>query len=177
MNDRSSPVINDVASIVHSQVFRRSDAAWSPGTVPVLGVRQHVAMYCDEEMENERVDLSRTLFILWAGGNDLNNDNTVSPAMVVTSLLNSVKDLLESGATKLVIFNRPLLHAFPSARKLDRDAFLISLTKQINDAFEKKLAELQNEHTNARMNMYNVHMLVIPMIDNRASIQFEYVTV
>lgn len=144
-------------------------------TVAVPGVRQQVAKYYNEKLKNKTVDLSRTLFIVWAGGNDFNNNATVPPVMVVNSLLNSIKDLLAFGAKKLLIFNQPPINAFPYVRRLGQDAYFTYLTKQINDALTQKLTQLQTNHSNAWIYMYDVHTLVNRMITNTTSIKFENV--
>lgn len=144
-------------------------------TIAVPGVRQQVAKYYDEKLKNKTVDLSRTLFIVWAGGNDFNQNATIPPSMVINSLMNSIKDLLSFGAKKLLVFNQPPINAFPYVRRLGLDAYFTYLTKQINDVLTQKLTQLQANHSDACIYMYDVHTLVNQMINNTTSIKFENV--
>ena len=144
-------------------------------TLVILGVRQQVAMYYNEKLKNKTVDLSRTLFIVWAGGNDLNNDPLASPSLVVNSLMKSIKDLISFGAKKLLIFNQPPINALPYVRRFGFDAYFIYLTKEMNDALIKKLSRLQANHSDASIYMYDANTLVNRMIRNETSIKFKNV--
>ena len=66
-------------------------------TVPVPGVRQQIATYLNNINKNT-MGYTRSLYIIWAGGNDFVYNKTVTPVRVVASLMNAVQDLLTVGA-------------------------------------------------------------------------------
>ena len=57
------------------------------GTIPIPGIRQQIGIYLNKTSLNQ-VDFTRTLYIIWAGGNDFIVNRTVLPPAIVASLLN-----------------------------------------------------------------------------------------
>jgi phospholipase/lecithinase/hemolysin len=72
--------------------------------IPIPGVRQQIATYFGRHNPN-KIDFARTLYTLWAGGNDLIFNRSLTPPEIAASLLNGVQDLLDKGAQHIFVFN------------------------------------------------------------------------
>jgi len=132
-------------------------------SIPVPGVRQQVGIYLNGTRLN-RIDFERTLYILWAGGNDFANNPTLAPPAIIASLLNSVKDLLAVGAKHILVFNALPIQSIPASSGLAPPPTLSYLTGLFNTALTADLATIQQNNTQATLNIFDINSLVTKVV-------------
>ena len=139
-------------------------------TLLVPGVRQQVGLYLKDIKSNKvKVNYNDTLFILWAGGNDLYFNKTVSPFAVVASLLNSVKDLLGAGAKHLLVFNAVPAQSIPASQAFGvPPAVLAAITNAFNAALKNGLGIIQNS-TDATISLFDINLLISKVVADKSS--------
>jgi hypothetical protein len=59
------------------------------------------------------IEFTRTIYIVWAGGNDLVFNSSASITGIVNSFMNGIEDLLAGGTKNIFVFNQPPVQAFP----------------------------------------------------------------
>jgi phospholipase/lecithinase/hemolysin len=128
-------------------------------TIPVPGVRQQIGIYLNQTRLNS-INFANTLYILWAGGNDLVDNPTLSPPAIIASLLNSVKDLLAVGAKHILVFNALPIQSIPVTQTLASQAALTYLTSLFNTALTADLAIIQQNNTQASLNIFDINSLI-----------------
>ena len=108
----------------------------------VPGVRQQILNYLSNNDLNT-IDLSRTLYVIWAGANDYLDNSSLPSDLIVAGLVNAVNDLIPGGIEHILVINQPPLQAFPffrqsneystlSSRILDHNNYLASNISQVN---------------------------------------------
>jgi outer membrane lipase/esterase len=138
------------------------------GTVPVPGVRQQVGIYLNDVPLN-KINFDRTLYILWAGGNDFADKPTLSPPAIVASLMNSVRDLLAVGAKHILVFNSVPAQSVPASHGFAPPAVLSYLTGLSNTALTADLALIQQNNTQASLNIFDINSLVSKIVASNSS--------
>jgi phospholipase/lecithinase/hemolysin len=138
------------------------------GTIPVPGVRQQIGIYKNGTRWN-KINFARTLYILWAGGNDLIDKPTLTPPQIVTSLLNGVNDLLAIGAKHILVFNAVPAQSIPVTQGLAPPATLAYLTSVFNSALTAELGIIQQSNTEASLNIFNINSLVSKIVGSSSS--------
>ena len=138
------------------------------GTILVPGVRQQVGTYLND-CRLHKINFERTLYILWAGGNDFTDKPTLSPAAIVASLMNSVKDLLAAGAKHILVFNALPAQSVPVTQGLASPAVLTYLTGLFNTALTADLATIQQNNSQASLNIFDVNSLVSKIVASNSS--------
>lgn len=115
------------------------------GDIPVPGVRQQIEIFRNRT-DLSKMNFGRTLFFIWAGANDYFFNLTLSPAVVVPSLLNSVNDLIQVGAQHLLIMNQPPLQIVPAAVALNLTAYITSLVLTHNANLSRSIDSLSKKN-------------------------------
>ena len=137
-------------------------------TIPVPGVRQQIQTYLDSSRLN-KINFESTLYILWAGGNDFADKPTLTPPAIVASLLNGVKDLLAVGAKHILVFNAVPAQSIPASQPLAPPAVLSYLTSLFNTALTADLAILQQNNTQASLNIFDINSLISKIVASNSS--------
>ena len=137
-------------------------------TIPVPGVRQQIGIYVNDAKLN-KINFARTLYIIWAGGNDFVNKPTLTPPAIVASLLNGVKDLLAVGAKHILVFNALPAQSIPATQGLAPPAILSYLTSLSNTALTAELAIVQQNNTQASLNIFDINSLVSKIVGSNTS--------
>jgi len=136
-------------------------------TLAVPGVRQQIAMYLNDS-SNSTIDFTRTLYIIWAGGNDLVYNSSLTISSIVNSLMNGIRDLLAVGAKNFLIFNQPPVQAFPYFSRLNRTAVFTALTIQANTYINTSITAIQNNNTNTSIQIFDVNALITTILANQS---------
>jgi outer membrane lipase/esterase len=137
-------------------------------SIPVPGVRQQIGTYLTRPGSN-RINFASTLYILWAGGNDFADKPTLSPPSIVTSLLNSVNDLLAAGAKHILVFNAVPAQSVPASQGLASPAILSYLTSLFNNALTADLAVIQQNNPQASLNIFDINSLISKVVASNSS--------
>lgn len=132
-----------------------------PNQTSVPDVRQQIRNYLTQT-DIGMVDLSRTLYVIWAGTNDYLGNASVTADLVVSSLVNAVYDLLVVGVTHLVLVNQPPLYAYPGFAYAHPDLNL-TLKSQIltqNQLLQTNLSILDLLNNRASIRVFDVYSLI-----------------
>ncbi|CAF4162295.1 unnamed protein product, partial [Adineta steineri] len=106
--------------------------------VLVPGIRQQIASYFNDTL-NTTINFNRTMYILWAGGNDFIANSSITVSSLTNSFMNSVRDLLKFGAKNILIFNQAPIQVYPYFSRQNLSATYTALTLQINNALQASL--------------------------------------
>ncbi|CAF1360179.1 unnamed protein product [Adineta steineri] len=136
-------------------------------TLPVPGIRQQIAMYFNDT-SNSSIDYTHTLYIMWAAGNDLIFNSSVTIPSIMNSLMNSVRDLLAVGAKNILIFNQPPIQSFPYFSVLNQTATFSMLTIQANTNLQTSIDAIQKNYTNSTIQIFDVNTLITKVIANQS---------
>jgi thermolabile hemolysin len=143
----------------------QGSAAFNSYLVP--GVRQQIELYRNRTSVSQ-IDFARTLYILWAGGNDLLFKPTITPPEIAASLLNSVKDLLATGATNILVFNQIPAQYIPAAQALAPASVLGQLTAWFNTVLTSSLNAIQQNNTQAAIKVFDIHSLITKVVISKS---------
>ena len=137
------------------------------------GIRQQVATYLKTPYQNFIDRIIPTLFIIWGGGQDFLNNNSIGPLQIASSLMNSVRDLLNAGVKNLLVFNQIPGYLTPFGRRLNQPVLLSAFAVGTNNAIAAGLAALKPLYPNSSLHLFDVHGLLIEVISNASSIKFD----
>ncbi|CAF1406977.1 unnamed protein product [Adineta steineri] len=137
------------------------------GPTGVPGVRQQIISYW-QNINTNLTDFDRTLYVIWAGGNDYLHNRTASASSITRSLSNATKDLLMLGAKSIIIFNQPPLQALPLLRYSTAESILIDLTSQYNTNLSVYITKLQNEYEKSSIKLFDLNALISKVLDSGA---------
>ena len=140
-------------------------------TLPVPGVRQQIQIYLNNT-DKTSINFARTLYILWAGGNDFIFNNTVPIPSIVNSLMNGVRDLLAVGAQNILVFNQIPFQALPYTKQFNQAALFTGITALANNGILTSLQAIQKNNTNASINMFDLNALMVKVLSNTSSLTF-----
>jgi len=136
-------------------------------TIPIPGVRQQVESYFARPGASH-IDFTRTLYTLWAGGNDIIFNQSLTPPEIAASLLNSVSDLLAKGAKNIVVFNSVPAQYIPLSQALGPPPVLIYLTTLFNNALTAGLTTLQQNNPQASLNIFDINSLITKVVTSNS---------
>jgi outer membrane lipase/esterase len=123
-------------------------------TISVPGVRQQILIYLNETNTIHR-DFTRTLYVISAGGNDYYFNKSITPSIVVASILNRMKDLLNIGVKHLLIINQSPIQTMP----------FIQTNEQINSYRERTIYHNNNLSMNIKKLDYNHEQVSLYLFD------------
>ena len=135
-----------------------------PNKILVPGIRQQIITYLSTNDINT-VDLSHTLYIIWASGNEYLINSSLSSDKVVQRFLTSVYDLLVVGVQHLIILNLPPLHLSPGINKTE--IFETLITKH-NNYLLSNLTGIQFEYNQVSIKIFDVYSLITNIITNNS---------
>ncbi|UJR16002.1 hypothetical protein I4U23_002919 [Adineta vaga] len=130
----------------------------------VPGIRQQIVSYLAAN-EINTVDLSHTLYILWASGNEYLINSNVSSHVVVKTFLTAVYDLLVLGINQLVIFNIPPLQLYPG---MMNDSRLYNLITEHNHCLLSNITQIQLEYPQTSIELFDVNSLLTTILSNQS---------
>ncbi|UJR08046.1 hypothetical protein I4U23_012323 [Adineta vaga] len=136
-------------------------------TVPVPGLRQQISSYINSS-SSTMMNFNRTMYILWAGGNDLVYNPTMNSSTFVNSYLNAVKDLIALGGQNFLIFNAPPIQIFPYFSRQNKSAYYISLTNAVNTDLTTGINALKTTYPNISLQKYDVYTLFTKIMANQS---------
>ena len=126
-------------------------------TVP--GVRQQILNYL-KSTDIGAVDLTQTLYVIWAGANDYLDNANITTDSVVNSLINAVYDLLVVGVTNLVLINQPPLYAYPGFSSVHPNLTLKSRICTHNQILQTNLSIMDLLNNQASIRVFDLYSLI-----------------
>jgi len=140
-----------------------------PGTTEfntsVPGIRQQIGLY-KSKTDLTEVNFDRTLYAVWANGNDYYFNMSLSPSTVVNSLINGIQDLIQIGAKKILILTQIPLQIYPAAQLLNLNDFLSTLTLSHNTDLSNQIANLRSQNPQISFYLHNVSLLITNILNN-----------
>ncbi|CAF0839869.1 unnamed protein product [Rotaria sordida] len=131
----------------------------------VPGIRQQITMY-KNTANLRQTNFHRTIYIIWAGGNDYFFNLTLSPSTVVRSLINGINDLIQIGAEHFLIVNQPPLQAYPATFSFNISDLLNRLTHEHNINLYNSIQLLQSSYSNISFKLFDVYLLIANILIN-----------
>ena len=135
-------------------------------TVP--GVRQQIALYRNST-DMSKIDLARTIYIVWAGGNDYFFDAYLSPAVVVASLMRGIDDLIQMGGRQFLIVNQPPLQFLPAVVTLNNTPYFTALALSHNSNLSRSIQSYQAKFSNVTLRLFDIHSLIVNILMNSST--------
>ncbi|CAF1231946.1 unnamed protein product [Rotaria sordida] len=136
-------------------------------TIPVPGVRQQIQIYFNET-NITTLNFIRTLYVIWIGGNDYYFNKTISPSTVVTSILNSVKDLLKIGAKYILITNKSPSQTMPFVQTQEQFIYYRDRNIYHNNNLSIGIRKLDYNHKEVVLYLFELYSFILKIIaDNK----------
>ena len=137
-------------------------------TIPVPGVRQQIRNYSGGIQVN-RTNFNRTLYVIWAGGNNFLRNRTGSSSVISQSISNATKDVISFGGKNIVIMNQPPLQFIPLIRPTATLLNAAQLTSDYNGNLSGNIAALQQNNKDRKLQIFDLHALVSKVFANISS--------
>jgi len=125
--------------------------------VEVPGVLQQVTTYLNSLAGNTHSS-EHPVYVIWAGGNDLIFNSSITPAQIVNSLMDSVKALAAvHGAKDIIVFNSAPIEAIPYIRiNYNSAAYVTYFTQFTNFANSDLFDSLQALQANCKDTSFHI---------------------
>ncbi|MBE9181385.1 SGNH/GDSL hydrolase family protein [Oculatella sp. LEGE 06141] len=85
------------------------------------------------------------LYVVWAGANDYLGGSAIETTQPIANLTHAITQLVEAGATQILVANLPDLGTLPLTRNTERAARLSTLTQQHNAQLAAMMEQLQQQ--------------------------------
>jgi outer membrane lipase/esterase len=137
-------------------------------TKPVPGVRQQILMYLNKT-KIININFARTLYVIWAGGNDYYFNKTLSPSTVAISILNAVKDLLNIGVKHLLIVNQSPIQTMPFVQTQEEVIYYRERTIYHNNNLSIGMTKLDYNRKQISLYLFDVYSFILQIIDKNSN--------
>jgi phospholipase/lecithinase/hemolysin len=125
-------------------------------------------------------DRSKTLFVIWIGGNDYLrapiDDVEKLSTDVVTTLKATIQDIIDKGGEYFLILNLPDMGKSPYARVSKQKEILSQATAAHNKKLKTAIAQLQADNSNVVLKAYDTNALFSDMLAHPDSFNKKYGT-
>ena len=138
------------------------------GTIPVPGLLQQVEIYLNST-DDDNIDFTRTLYIIWGGNNDFLGDPRLSPCMIVESVFKTVQALLDVGAENILIFNQVPVQYFPVTQPFEVPELFTILTNEGNKYISLFRNATLFDNSQASIEIFDVHSLILDIITQNST--------
>ena len=113
---------------------------------PVPGVRQQINTY-KNMTDLSKIDFSRTIYMIWVGGNDYFFSNmSLQASVVVASIINGINDLIGIGGEKFLLVNQPPFQLYPAVSSNNMNDFFRKLTSEHNGNLSQSIDTLRKKY-------------------------------
>ena len=136
--------------------------------IPVPGVRQQISTYA-KNINVTRLNFLRTLFVVWAGGNNYLRLRNGSISAIVNSVANAVEDLLTIGVSQLLVFNQPPLQAIPYLQADTARLNISDLTDQYNSNLSSVIQNIQKNNPKKSLRIFDLNTLISQILRDSSS--------
>lgn len=136
--------------------------------IPVPGVRQQMMIYA-RSIQSNTINFDRTVYIIWAGGNNFLRNPTAGVSTITQSISNTTGELIVLGAKHIIIFNQPPLQAVPYVQLIAGGMNLAQLTSEYNANLSQNIAVLQQNNRERDLQVFDLHALISKVLANASS--------
>ncbi|UJR20619.1 hypothetical protein I4U23_023744 [Adineta vaga] len=137
-------------------------------TKRVPGVRQQIQIYLNET-NRDRINFARTLYVIWAGGNDYYFNRMITPLNVTTSILNGVKDLINIGVKHLLIVNQSPTQTMPFIESQAQADYFKQRTIYHNNNLSSSIKKLDYNRQEISLYLFDVYSLILNLTTNNST--------
>lgn len=131
-----------------------------PNRTIVPGIREQITTYLT--MQNiGTTDLSKVLYIIWSNGNEYFVNSSISPGIVVHTLLSAINELLIIGITQILLFNLPPLEFYPH---INRNGNFNSLVTEHNDYLSSNITAIRLLYPNIWIKIFDFHSFMTNLL-------------
>jgi phospholipase/lecithinase/hemolysin len=131
----------------------------------VPGVRQQIIQY-KNVTDPTKINFNRTIYIIWVNGNDYFFNLTLPPTVVVNSIINGIKDLIQFGSTHFLILNQTPLQAYPAAAVYNMNDYLNTISVTHNSNLSYAIQSLRSNYSNIQFQLFDIYSLISDMYTN-----------
>lgn len=132
---------------------------YSSGSIPVPGVRQQIAIY-SKTLPTSSIKPNRTLYIIWAGGNNFLLDKNSTLNSIADSIGDCTKDIVALGGKQIILFNQPPLQIIPTLQPLANTLNLEYSTKEYNTHLSSVAWNIQQSSSGTNIDIFDLQSLV-----------------
>jgi phospholipase/lecithinase/hemolysin len=132
-------------------------------TKPVPGVRQQILIYLNETSPSQR-NFTRTLYVIWVGGNNYYFNKSIAPSTVAASILNGVKDLLKIGVKHLLVINQSPVHLLPYIRTEQEMNYYRERTIYHNNNLSMNIKKLDYNREQISLYFFDVYSFILNVV-------------
>lgn len=140
-------------------------ASTSEYNTSVPGIRQQIALYKTQH-DITKVNFDRTLYVVWANGNDYYFNISLNTSIVVNSIINGIQDLIKMGARKFLILNLAPLQIYPAVQMMNLNEYLIATTNAHNNDLSTQIINLHSQNPRISFYLHNVSSLITNILSN-----------
>ncbi|CAF1219565.1 unnamed protein product [Adineta steineri] len=138
-----------------------------PNKTLVPGVRQQIVTYLANN-DITKVDLTRTLYVIWAGMNDYLDNSSITSDLVVASLMNAISDLTLVGAEHILVLNLPPLQAYPFSRETNKNLSLNTVVTNHNSYLLSNISQVNIMYNTTSIKVFDLYSLMISILTNNS---------
>ena len=131
-----------------------------PNRTIVPGIRQQITTYLT--IQNiATTDLSKVLYIIWSNGNEYFLSSSISPGIVVRTLLSAINELLIIGITQILLVNLPPLQFYPH---INTNRNLNSLVIEHNDYLSSNITAIRLLYPNIWIQIFDFYSFMANLL-------------
>ena len=130
----------------------------------VYGIRQQIVLYL-QSTDISKVDLSRTMYVLWAGGAEYLLDPKITPDTVVNAFLSTVYDLLLLNINYLIVINVPPLQFYPG---MMNNSQLETSIIEHNQLLLSNITQIKENFMQTSIQLFDVYSLISAILWNNS---------
>ncbi|CAF0795370.1 unnamed protein product [Adineta ricciae] len=137
-------------------------------TKRVPGIRQQIQIYLNET-NRTGIDFTRTLYVIWAAGNDYYFSDRITPFIVAASITNAVKDLIQIGVRHLLVINSPPIHIMPFIRTKSQADYFRRRTIYHNNNLSLALDKLDYNPQEISLYLFDIYSLILNLTTSNST--------
>jgi len=139
-----------------------------PNRTRVPGVRQQILTYLTNN-DITRVNLSSTLYVIWAGANDYLDNSSLTSDLVVASLMDAVYDLVDVDITHLLVINQPPLQAYPAFYNSTQNLTLNTRIINHNNYLLSNISQIEIHYNKISVQLFDLYSLITNILSNNST--------
>jgi outer membrane lipase/esterase len=139
-----------------------------PNRTLVPGVRQQIVTYLANN-DITTINLSSTLYVIWAGANDYFDNASLTSDLVVASLMDAVSDLLGVGITNVLIMNQPPLQDYPAFLNSSKGLNLSTKIINHNNYLSTNISQIPTINNEVSLQIFDLYSLISNILSNNST--------
>jgi phospholipase/lecithinase/hemolysin len=138
-----------------------------PNRTRVPGVRQQIEYYLSNN-DITKINLARTLYVIWAGADDYLDNSSLTSDLVVNSLMDAVYDLVLVEIANLLIINLPPLQSYPTFNGSNKNSTLTTRILYHNNYLISSISQIQTNYETTTIKIFDLYSLITGILSNNS---------